>query len=55
MSGSAATWPRARWATCDCATSALALDELVLMYGDHAGHAGLRALVAADSDTLTRG
>ena len=28
----------------------VALDELVLMYGDHAGHPGLRALVAADGD-----
>ncbi len=31
----------------------LALDELVLMYGDHAGHPGLRALVAADGDGLS--
>ena len=31
----------------------VALDELVLMYGDHAGHPGLRALVAADDDGLT--
>ena len=31
----------------------VALDELVLMYGDHAGHPGLRALVAADGDGLT--
>ncbi|HVQ23457.1 MAG TPA: aminotransferase class I/II-fold pyridoxal phosphate-dependent enzyme, partial [Candidatus Saccharimonadia bacterium] len=31
----------------------MALDELVLMYGDHAGHAGLRALIAADGEDLT--
>ena len=31
----------------------VALDGLVLMYGDHAGHAGLRALVASDGDGLT--
>lgn len=31
----------------------VALDELVLMYGDHAGHPAMRALVAADDDALS--
>jgi aspartate/methionine/tyrosine aminotransferase len=31
----------------------VALDDLVLMYGDHVGHPGLRALVAADDPALT--
>ena len=31
----------------------VALDDLVLAYGDHVGHPGLRALVAADDPMLT--
>jgi len=31
----------------------VALDDLVLMYGDHVGHPGLRALVASDGAGLT--
>ncbi len=31
----------------------VALDDLVLMYGDHVGHPGLRALVAGDGAGLT--
>ena len=29
------------------------LDDLVLMYGDHVGHPGVRAIVAADDERLT--
>ncbi len=33
----------------------VALADLVLLYGDHMGHAGLRALVAADGPGLSPG
>ncbi|MEZ4597363.1 MAG: pyridoxal phosphate-dependent aminotransferase [Chloroflexota bacterium] len=53
------------WATTGCGTAspssvsdlrlrdlAVTLDDLVLQYGDHLGHAGLRAMVAADGPGL---